>query len=176
MLRKGKFQLDGFEIFESIRKIKKDGGTLVGVHKALKPMLIQEYNDEFELIVVEIAVSGKEIRIITGYGPQENWTEDEKMPFFTALEEEINKAEKLGKSIFLEMDANSKLGEEFIKNDPHSQSQNGRILARIIYSGRIARSEDRLILADLQILFHKTLKSYISSSSLPKFQFSSKIS
>ena len=60
MLRKGKFQLDGFEIFESIRKIKKDGGTLVGVHKALKPMLIQEYNDEFELIIVEIAVSGKE--------------------------------------------------------------------------------------------------------------------
>ena len=30
------------------------------------------------------------------------------------------------------MDANSKLGEEFIKNNPHSQSQNGRILARII--------------------------------------------
>ena len=44
------------------------------------------------------------------------------------------------------------------------------------HSGRIARSEDRLILADLHILFHKTLQSYISSSSLPKFQFSSKIS
>ena len=48
------------------------------------------------------------------------------------MEEEINKAEMLGKSIFLEMDANSKLGPEFILNDPHSQSQNGRILAGII--------------------------------------------
>ena len=37
--KKGKFKLEGFEIFESIRK-KKDGGTLIGVHKALKPMLI----------------------------------------------------------------------------------------------------------------------------------------
>ena len=37
--KKGKFKLEGFEIFESIRK-KKDGGTLIGVNKALKPMLI----------------------------------------------------------------------------------------------------------------------------------------
>ena len=55
--KKGKFQMDGYEIFESIRK-KKDGGTLIGVHKALKPMLIEEYNDTFELIVVEVNVSG----------------------------------------------------------------------------------------------------------------------
>ena len=123
--------MDGYEIFESIRK-KKDGGTLIGVHKALKPMLIEEYNDTFELIVVEVNVSGKEIRVMSGYGPQENWTEEEKMPFFIALEEEINKAEMHGKSIFLEMDANSKLGPEYIKEDPHSQSQNGHILSGII--------------------------------------------
>ena len=54
------------------------------------------------------------------------------MQFFVKLEEEINKAEMLGKSIFLEMDANSKLGSEFIQNDPHSQSQNGRTLEGII--------------------------------------------
>ena len=123
--------MDGYEIFESIRK-KKDGGTLIGVHKALKPMLIEEYNDTFELIVVEVNVSGKEIRVISGYGPQENWIEEEKMPFFIALEEEINKAEMHGKSIFLKMDANSKLGPEYIKEDPHGQSQNGRILSGII--------------------------------------------
>ena len=37
-------------------------------------MLVQEYSDKFELLVVEIIVAGKEIRIISGYGPQEFWT------------------------------------------------------------------------------------------------------
>ena len=129
--KKGKFKMEGYEIFEAIRN-KKDGGTLIGIHKGLKPMLIQEYSDNFELLVVEISLSNRDIRVISGYGPQENWPEEERMQFFVTLEEEINKAEMLGKSIFLEMDANSKLGSEFIQNDPHSQSQNGRTLAGII--------------------------------------------
>jgi hypothetical protein len=41
------------------------------------------------------------------------------------------------------------------------------------HSGRIASCEDRLILADLHIPFHKTTNSYIRLSSLAKFQFSS---
>ena len=44
------------------------GGTIIGAHKALQPMLISEYSDEFELIVVEIKIRNKEIRIISGYG------------------------------------------------------------------------------------------------------------
>ena len=129
--KKGKLKVDGFEIFETIRK-KKDGGTLVGIHKALNPMLIKDYSETFELITVEITVGNKEIRIISGYGPQEYWTEEEKMPFFMALEDEIVKAQLLGKSIIIEMDANSKLGPEWIVNDPHNQTQNGRILAGIL--------------------------------------------
>ena len=124
--------MEGFEIFESIRKKKKNGGTMIGVHKALKPMLVNEYNEKFELIVLEIFVGGKDIKIISGYGPQENWAEDDRLPFFISLEEEIIKAALLGKSIFIELDANSKLGPTIIENDPHSQSQNGRILAGII--------------------------------------------
>ena len=123
--------MEGYEIFEAIRN-KKDGGTLIGVQKGLNPVLIKEYSDTFELLVVEISVANRDIRIISGYGPQESWPEEERMPFFVALEEEINKAEMFGKSIFIEMDANSKLGSEIIPNDPHSQSQNGRILAGIL--------------------------------------------
>ena len=123
--------MEGYEIFEAIRN-KKDGGTLIGVQKGLNPVLIKEYSDTFELLVVEISVANRDIHIISGYGPQESWPEEERMPFFVALEEEINKAEMFGKSIFIEMDANSKLGSEFIPNDPHSQSQNGRILAGIL--------------------------------------------
>ena len=134
--KKGKFNMEGYEIFEAIRN-KKDGGTLIGVHKGLKPVLIEEYSEDFELLVVEISVMNKDIRIISGYGPQESWPEEDRMPFFASLEEEVNKAEMLGKSILIEMDANSKLGSEFIPKDPHNQSQNGKILAGIIRRHRL---------------------------------------
>ena len=128
---KGKIQIENFEIFEAIRS-KSKGGTMIGAHKSLKPCLIQEYSDQFELIVVEIKISNKEIRLISGYGPQECWAECDRMPFFLALEQEIVKAEIEGKSIMIEMDANSKLGPKLIPGDMHEQSENGRVLADII--------------------------------------------
>ena len=69
---------------------------------------------------------------MTGYGPQENWPESERIPFFLALEEEIVKAELAGKSILIELDANSKLGPQLIQEDLHTQSENGKLLAAII--------------------------------------------
>ena len=89
-------------------------------------------NEEFELLVIEIKIAHAEIRIMTGYGPQENWPEQQRIPFFLALEEEIVKAELAGKSILIELDANSKLGCELIPGDKHCQSENGKLLAGII--------------------------------------------
>ena len=129
--KKGKLKIENYEIFEAIRK-KQKGGTIIGVHKGLKPILIKEYSDEFELIVVEIQIKNKEIRIMSGYGPQERWPEVDRMPFFMALEQEIIKAEMQGKSMFIEMDSNSKLGPQLIPKDPHSQSGNGKVLADVI--------------------------------------------
>ena len=54
------------------------------------------------------------------------------MPFFIALKEEIVKASLHGKGVYIEMDANSKLGPKEIDGDPHQQSENGKILSRII--------------------------------------------
>ena len=54
------------------------------------------------------------------------------MPLFIALEEEISKAEIAGKSISIGFDANSKLGQEWIQEDPHGQSQNGKILEGLL--------------------------------------------
>ena len=73
-------------------------------------------------------MGGKEIRLISGYGPQETWNDEEKMPFFVALEEEIIKAQYNEKSIITAMDANSKLGMKYIENDPKPMSSNGKIL------------------------------------------------
>ena len=101
--RKGTFKLENYEIFEAIRS-KYNGGTMLGVNKVLDPVLISDYNEQFELIVVEIKIRNTSIRIMTGYGPQEHWHESERIPFFVALEEEIIKAELQGTSIILEMD------------------------------------------------------------------------
>ena len=57
---------------------------MLGVHVGLQPVLIQEYNDTFELIIVEIKVADKEVRVITGYGPQENWDLEERTSFYTS--------------------------------------------------------------------------------------------
>ena len=72
------------------------------------------------------------MRVISGYGPQENWVLEDKMPFFRALEQEIIKAKIHEKSIYIQMDANSKLGPDMIEGDPHKQSDNGKILEGII--------------------------------------------
>ena len=129
--RKGKIQIEDFIIFEAIRKAK-GGGTMIASHKDFGPKLIQEYEDDFELLVIEIKVEKKEIQVISGYGPQENWLEEKRMPFFLALETEIEKAVIAGKSILVEMDANSKLGNTLIPGDPYEMSPNGAILAQIV--------------------------------------------
>ena len=129
---KGRIKMDReFVIFEAIRK-KKGGGTLVAIHEDLNPKLIEEYHDEFELLVVEVSTKEKSIRVISGYGPQENLDEEKRLPFFIALETEIEKAELAGKSVIVEMDANAKLGPKYIAKDPHGITPNGSLLAGII--------------------------------------------
>ena len=130
--QKGKIKLDKhFVVFEAIRS-KKGGGTAIAIHEDLKPKLIQEYSEEFELLVVEIKTAEEPIRIVSGYGPQENWEEEKRRPFFLALETEIEKSELAGVSVIIELDANSKLGKHYIANDPHDMSPNGVLLSAII--------------------------------------------
>ena len=64
--KKGKLKVENFEIFEAIRT-KQKGGTIIGVHKALSPILIKEYSEEFELLCVEVKIKKKEIRIISSW-------------------------------------------------------------------------------------------------------------
>ena len=70
--KKERIQLDSMLVFESIRN-KKGGGTICAVHAVLDPKLVEEYNDLFELLVIE--VMGNK-RIKTGYGSQETLEEE----------------------------------------------------------------------------------------------------
>ena len=87
------------------------------MHEELNPKLIEEYKDPFELLIVEIEVEQKEIRIITGYGPQENLEGGMRLPFFMALELAVAKAANERKSVVIELDANSKLWPKYIPGD-----------------------------------------------------------
>ena len=64
--------MDQYTIFEAIRTNKNNGGTVIGIHKNLKPVLTEEYSGDFELLVVEVNINKGNIRVISGYGPQEN--------------------------------------------------------------------------------------------------------
>ena len=125
---KKKVEIENFVVFQA-KRTKSGGCSLLGIHKGLEPMLVSLHENEFEFIVAEIKASNKEIRLMTGYGPQEDWNEDEKMPFFIAMDQEIEAAEKEGKSILISMDVNSKLGPTWIPDDPHEMSENGEVLA-----------------------------------------------
>ena len=129
--KKGHFVLQDWEIFESIRK-KEFGGTMVGIHKGLQPILIEEFCGDFELLIVEITISAKKVQIMSGYGPQECWPLEKRLPFFEALESSITKAVLAGKSVLISLDAKSKLGPSWIPKDIHAQSPNGKIMAGIL--------------------------------------------
>ena len=105
---------------------------MLGAHLTLQPILISEYNEDFEMLVIQVKVEATEIRVITGYGPQENQKRDKIMPFFTKLEEESVSAKLAKKSLVIQMDANSKLGKEVIPHNPREQSTNGAILVDIL--------------------------------------------
>ena len=49
-----------------------------------------------------------------------------------ALNNEISKAQADGKSVYVAMDSNCKLGKKYIPKDPNSISKNGEILADIV--------------------------------------------
>ena len=129
--RKGRIQIPEMIVFEAIRKTK-GGGTLIASHVSLNPRLIETYEDEFELLIVDLDLKEKKIQVISGYGPQENWNEEKRRPFFVALETEIEKANLAGRPVIIELDANAKLGKKYISKDPHEISPNGLILASIV--------------------------------------------
>ena len=51
---------------------------------------------------------------MSGCGPQENLGPDKRTPFFSVLEEEVVRAKVANKSIIIQLDAKSKLGNKLI--------------------------------------------------------------
>ena len=129
--RKKKRKMKDYVTFEHIRKDKGGGGLLTAVHRNLAPVSVTS-NDETEILVVEAKTGDTKTRFINAYGPQENSDEDTKELFYNQLDTEVKKSKLSGALVCIEMDANGKLGPDFISRDPHSQSKNGKFLEKFI--------------------------------------------
>ena len=132
-MRKNKVKHPDYVMFEHVRKERGGGGLLTAVHKNLKPVSVSDEN-EVEILVVQGTVNNEAIRFINGYGPQDdaNSTDENKMEFFSRLDTEVKSSYMVGAMICIQMDANSKLGEEYIPGDDKPQSKNGKLLANVV--------------------------------------------
>ena len=72
------------------------------------------------------------VRLINGYEPQEGHSEEHRKGFYHQLDLEIKKPELAGYLVCIEMDSNAKLGPVIVPGDPHTQSENGKLLMNVV--------------------------------------------
>ena len=70
--------------------------------------------------------------MIAGYGPQECAPVVVRETYRNTVEEQVVRAQLSGCSIIVAEDSNAKLGPEWITNDPHPMSENGKLLGNMI--------------------------------------------
>ena len=118
--RKNQLKAQGYELFEKVRTGKDGGGIMIGVRKDIDstPVIVSNDDEDVEILTVEIIFKSIAIRFLTGYGPQEDSSEDKINKFYATLEEEIISCEQENCGLIAELDCNAKLGREIIKGDP----------------------------------------------------------
>ena len=119
---------------KNAEKGQNGGGIALGVLNILQPSWISEGDDSAEALTVEVWVEGFPIRLLCGYGPQENDPIDRKVQFWGYIQAEVQNASKSGASLIIQMDGNLWAGDNIIKGDPNKQNQNGRLLEEFLYN------------------------------------------
>ena len=125
-------EIDKFQMYYLNRQDSQGGGLALGVDKEIESTLVREGNDTTEAIVVQVFIEKLCIKIIVGYGPQENATKEKKEKFWEFIEEEANKAEIEDQGLIIQMDGNLHAGPELVKNDPNKQNNNGKLFQQFL--------------------------------------------
>ena len=100
------------------------GGLLTAVDSCLDSTVVSDCNAE--ILTVQIEINSRKLRIINGYSPQSDDTEDKRLSFWTDLDQEVVSALNEGCFLIIQMDANSKVGREVIpKNPQETVDKNG---------------------------------------------------
>ena len=134
MKRLNQWTIDGYELYEKVRKIKGGGGIMIGMDKNfdITPVVVSDHDEDVEILVIEVAFKCITVRFLTAYGPQEDAPEDVINKFYLTLEEEIVRCEQENCALIAELDCNAKLGSGIIEGDPHTMSSNGKVLWDIL--------------------------------------------
>ena len=121
-----------YQIHYLNRKLSEGGGLAVGIDRNIESVLIREGDDMTEVIVVQIMLEKMPIRIVAGYGPQENAIKAKKDAFWEFLEEETIEADNNNQGLIIQIDGNLHAGPQFIKNDPNNQNTNGKLFMNFL--------------------------------------------
>ena len=124
--------LSDFQVFYLSRQKSQGGGVALGVNKMFESTLLSEGDDETEVISVLVVVGDIAIRVIVGYGPQENALIEKKEKFWDFIEDEVVQAESEHQGIIIQIDGNLHAGEKLLKNDPNPQNQNGKLFMQFL--------------------------------------------
>ena len=122
-------KLPGYQVFLKNRE-GLGGGLMTAVDENLSSVLVS--SPESEILVVQSKVGNLNVRIINGYGPQEDEKQQVIFNFWQEIEKEIIAAKADNCCVIIQCDANAKLGKTVISNDSHEMSSNGNILWDIL--------------------------------------------
>ena len=124
--------LDHYQVYYLSRQESQGGGLALGVLKELESTLIREGDDNTEILSVQVVVGDISIRVVSGYGPQENANISIKEKFWEFLEEEINQAHIENQGLLLQMDGNLHAGPQLLEKDPNPQNKNGKMFMNFL--------------------------------------------
>ena len=137
----GQVKLDGYgyQMFETVRT-GMGGGLLAAVSQDISPVLISTGNENIEMIVVQGRIGNHSVRLFNCYGPQEvnqsqrSTAEQQHIvnTFWIELEKEVIRAKDEEVMVVIQMDANAKVGKEFLVNDSNNASENRKIMLGFI--------------------------------------------
>ena len=124
--------LEKYQVYYLNRQLSGGGGLAVGIDKNIESALIREGNDTTEVIVIQIILENMPVRLVVGYGPQENALKERKDAFWDFLEEEAIQADSENQGLIIQIDGNLHAGPALLKKDPNVQNNNGKLFMNFL--------------------------------------------
>ena len=167
--------LSEYQVFYLSRQDSQGGGLALGVSKMFESTFINEGNDDTEVMSILVVIGDIPIRVIVGYGVQENASKEKKEKFWEYMEKEIVEAEKEEQGVIIQMDGNLHAGAELIKNDPNPQNRNGKLFLQFLQQNPTLTVVNSLSICDGVITRKREVEKRIEQAVLDFFIVNDKI-
>ena len=163
-----KLNTNEYVIFRLERELSGSGGLALGVNQDLNPILIRLGTDQAEAISVKININKFEVRLVVGYGAQENDRQaklhamnpaERKMLLWDFLELEAKEAETLEQGLIIQIDANAHEGPTVVNGDPNPMNPNGKMFVEFLQQNPAIIVVNRLDLCEGLITRKRSTKA-----------------